>query len=206
MGLQYSITAIGSVILQTAVNGLGTASVAAMTAGLKIHMFFCCPFDALGTTMATYSGQNTGARKLERLNSGLFNASLMGLIYSAAAFVFLFFMGDRLCLMFLDVKQTEIISNAKLFLLANSSFYFFLALVNIVRFMIQGMGFPKLAILSGVFEMIARSAFGFIFVPSLGFIAATFASPAAWIFADIFLIAAYIYCFKKLSANISAEN
>ena len=68
MGLQYSITAIGSVILQTAVNSLGSMAVAAVTAGSKISMFFCCPFDALGSTMATYGGQNVGARKLDRID------------------------------------------------------------------------------------------------------------------------------------------
>lgn len=71
MGLQYSITAIGSVILQTAVNGLGSLVVAAVTAGGKISMFLCCPFDALGSTMATYAGQNVGANKLDRVNEGI---------------------------------------------------------------------------------------------------------------------------------------
>ena len=70
MGLQYSITAIGSVILQSAVNSLGSHAVAAMTAGSKIGMFFCCPFDALGSTMATYGGQNVGAKKLDRVSEG----------------------------------------------------------------------------------------------------------------------------------------
>ena len=79
MGLQYSITAIGSVVLQTAVNGLGSMAVAAVTAGTKISMFFCCPFDALGSTMATYGGQNIGARKLDRISRGLKAASVMGL-------------------------------------------------------------------------------------------------------------------------------
>lgn len=198
MGLQYSITAIGSVILQASVNGLGTLYVAAMTAGLKIHMFFCTPFDALGTTMATYAGQNTGARELKRIKSGLNTANLMGLIYSLSAFAILFFFGNKLVLLFLDKNEFEIIKNAHQFLISNSAFYFFLALVNIVRFMIQGMGFPKLAILSGVFEMIARSAFGFVLVPKWGYLAATFASPAAWILADIFLFIAFFYCYKQL--------
>ena len=67
MGLQYSITGIGSVILQTAVNGLGSIYVASMTAGSKINIFLACPFDALGQTMAPYAGQNIGARKLDRV-------------------------------------------------------------------------------------------------------------------------------------------
>ena len=70
MGLQYSITAIGSVVLQTAVNSLGSMAVAAVSTGSKVSMFFCCPFDALGGTMATYAGQNVGAKKLDRVKEG----------------------------------------------------------------------------------------------------------------------------------------
>ena len=71
MGLQYSITAIGSVVLQTAVNSLGSMAVAAVSTGSKVSMFFCCPFDALGGTMATYAGQSVGAKKLDRVKEGL---------------------------------------------------------------------------------------------------------------------------------------
>ena len=80
MGLQYSITAIGSVVLQTAVNSLGSMAVAAVSTGSKVSMFFCCPFDALGGTMATYAGQNVGAKKLNRVKEGLKAASLIGII------------------------------------------------------------------------------------------------------------------------------
>ena len=82
MGLQYSITAIGSVILQTAVNTLGATYVAAMTAGSKIFTFTCCPFDALGSTMATYGGQNVGAGKLKRVGKGSRAAGIIGAVYS----------------------------------------------------------------------------------------------------------------------------
>lgn len=207
MGLQYSITAIGSVILQTSINSLGTMYVAAATAGIKIHMFFCAPFDSLGTTMATFAGQNTGAKEFERLKTGFKDSCIIGLAYSIFAFVILYLFGDKLALLFLDSKETFIIENAHLFLISNSSFYFPLAIVNIARFMIQGMGFPTLSILSGIFEMIARSAFGFIFVPlfeqkaKLGYFVATFASPAAWVLADIFLVIAFIYCYKRLTKS-----
>ena len=82
MGLQYSITAIGSVILQTAVNSLGSVAVASVTAGSKISMFFCCPFDAMGATMATYGGQNIGARKLDRIDQGVKACVLLGAVYA----------------------------------------------------------------------------------------------------------------------------
>lgn len=197
MGLQYSITAIGSVILQSAVNTLGSNAVAAMTAGGKVSMFFCCPFDALGSTMATYGGQNVGAKKMERIRDGLKSCSLLGIIYSIFAFIVLFFAGEQLAMFFVESAQPEVISNVHLFLIINSAFYIPLAFVNIVRFLIQGMGYSKLAILAGVFEMIARALVGFAFVPVFGFPAACFASPMAWILADAFLFPAYFHVYKK---------
>ena len=123
MGLQYSITAIGSVVLQTAVNSLGSMAVAAVSTGSKVSMFFCCPFDALGGTMATYAGQNVGAKKLDRVKEGLKAASLIGIIYSVIAFVILFFGGKYIALLFMDADQTEIIGRVAMFLIGNSMFY-----------------------------------------------------------------------------------
>ena len=198
MGLQYSITAIGSVILQTAVNTLGSVAVASVTAGGKIGTFFCCPFDAMGATMATYGGQNVGAKKLDRISRGLRECVLLGAIYSVIAFVVIYFFSDVIALLFVDASETEILHNTRTFLLANVSFYFPLALVNIVRFMIQGLGYSRLAILAGVCEMIARSAVAFWLVPVLGYDGACLANPAAWIAADLFLIPAYLHVMKHL--------
>ena len=198
MGLQYSITAIGSVILQTSVNSLGSMAVASVTAGSKISMFFCCPFDALGSTMATYGGQNVGARKLDRIDKGLKAGTLIGCIYAVAAFAVLLFMGQWVALMFVDPGETEILKNTQLFLIANSLFFIPLLGVNVVRFMIQGLGYPRLAILAGVCEMAARSFVGFCLVPRFGYLAVCIANPVAWIAADLFLIPAYRYVMKSL--------
>ncbi len=198
MGLQYSITAIGSVILQTSVNSLGSMAVASVTAGSKISMFFCCPFDALGSTMATYGGQNVGARKLDRIDKGLKAGTLIGCIYAVAAFAVLLFMGQWVALMFVDPGETEILRNTQLFLIANSLFFIPLLGVNVVRFMIQGLGYPRLAILAGVCEMAARSFVGFCLVPMFGYLAVCIANPVAWIAADLFLIPAYRYVMKSL--------
>lgn len=198
MGLQYSITAIGSVILQTAVNGLGSVVVASMTAGGKISMFFCCPFDAFGSTMATYAGQNVGACKLDRVTKGMVQCSFLAAAYSVLAAVVLIGFGDKLALLFVDSGEIEIIKNVEEVLMWNSLFYIPLALVNIIRFSIQGLGFGKLAIFAGVAEMVGRSIVGFGFVSVFGFTAACLASPIAWILADLFLVPAYRYCMRKL--------
>lgn len=198
MGLQYSVTAIGSVILQSAVNTLGSVAVASVTAAGKISMFFCCPFDALGATMATYAGQNMGAGKPERIRRGLREANIMGSIYSVLAFIVLSLAGKYIALLFVDGSETVILENVQLMLMVNSAFYIPLAFVNIVRFLIQGIGYSGLAIFSGVFEMVARGLAGFLLVPLFGFPAVCFANPLAWIFADLFLFPAYFRIMRKV--------
>ncbi len=203
MGLQYSITAIGSVILQSSVNTLGSTAVASMTAGSRISMFVMCPFDALGSTMATFGGQNVGAGRLDRLGRGLRSAVTLGAVYSALILVVLIFFGRDLILLFVNASEVTVITQAKQFLVTNAAFYLMLALVNIVRFLIQGMGFSGFAVFAGVFEMVARALVGLVFVPIFGFTAACFASPLAWIFADCFLIPAFFHCRKKLQSTMT---
>lgn len=198
MGLQYSITALGSIIIQTAVNGLGSTAVAAVTAGSKISTFFCCPFDAIGSTMATYGGQNIGAGKLDRIHAGLKSALRIGFGYSIFAFVFLYLFSDKIALLFMDAGETEILSGVRWFLLVNAALYIPLAMVNIFRFLIQGMGYTKLSVLAGVSEMAARSFVGLCLVPFFGYAAVCFSNPSAWIAADLFLIPSYFKIMKKL--------
>lgn len=133
MGLQYSITAIGSTILQAAVNGLGSSYVAAMTAGSKMFNFTCCPFDALGSTMATYGGQNVGAGKIDRLGKGIKAAMLIGAVYSVAALVVLYFSADYIALLFVDAGETAIIELTRRFIMASALFYIPLTGVNVYR-------------------------------------------------------------------------
>ena len=198
MGLQYSVTAIGSVILQTSVNIIGSAAVAAVTAGGKVSQFFCCVFDALGTTMATYGGQNTGAGKYNRLYPGVRDSMVLATVYSIIIFCIFLLFGQNFVMLFLKDPEAQIIRDARLYLLENSSCYILLAAVNIIRFMIQGMGFSSFAILSGVFEMIARTLMVIFLVPAFGFVSAGLASPFAWLLADIFLLPAFAFCLNRV--------
>ena len=206
MGLQYSITAIGSVILQTAVNGLGSAAVAAMTAGSRLSMFIVCPFDALGSTMATYCGQNVGAKKIDRAREGIKVATILGAIYSVIAFVAIWLVGRFMLLLFLDATDVQIIGDARMFLLFNAGAYFLLACVNIYRFAIQGCGFSSFAIIAGVLEMIARILAAWVLIPILGFKGACLASPIAWVMADAFLVPGFFYVCRKLDVRLNSEH
>lgn len=203
MGLQYSITAIGSVIMQTAVNSLGSIAVASVTASGKVSMFFSCPFDAMGSTMATYGGQNIGAKRLDRIGQGLKSCVMLGIGYSVIALLVSVFWGRPLAELFLEASEGEIIGNARMLMIYNTAFYALLALVNIIRFLIQGMGFPAFAILAGVFEMVARGIVGFALVPMLGFTGVALGNPLAWLFADLFLIPAYFHVRRRLTKQLS---
>ena len=198
MGLQYSITAIGTVILQYFVNGLGSDAVASIAAAMKINMFFSCPFDALGSTMATYGGQNVGALKFDRLAKGMKSAIILAAVYSVAALALMIFFGGGLASLFLDADQAVLRGQVRTFLIINTAFFIPLSIVNIVRFLIQGMGFSSFAVIAGICEMAARSAVGMFLVPAVGYVGACFASPIAWVSANVFLIPAFFYCRKKL--------
>ena len=198
MGLQFSITAIGSIMLQGANNALGTACVAAFTAAMRIKMFFMCPFESLGIAMATFAGQNYGAGRPERILQGVKAASLMALAYWVFTFCVLMFGSETVALLFVDASETEILKDTALFLHVSVTFFPVLGLLCILRYTIQGAGFTNLAMLSGVSEMIARILVSLIAVPMWGYIAVCFGDSTAWIFADAFLIPAFIYVYKKI--------
>ena len=197
MGLQYSITAIGSILIQAAVNHLGTSYITAVTAASKVHLFLACPFDAMGSAMATYGGQNVGAQKWDRLHQGTRACVLLGVIYSILSLGIVWFFGDFLAALFLDAEAMSLMPLVRQYLLIVTAFSVPLALVNILRFMIQGMGFSPIATLAGALEMIGRGAMAYL-TPALGYMAACFASPVAWLLADVFLIAAYFLCCRHL--------
>ena len=199
MGLQYSITAIGSLVLQTAVNGLGAMVVAGVTAAQKINMFISCPIESLGQTMAPYAGQNMGAGKIDRIGKGLKSAVLMGWGVSIICFLIAVLFGKQLTLLFVDAGETEIIAYSYQFLLFCIGGYCLLTLVNTVRFTIQGMGFSVFAILSGIMEMIARTLAALVVARKFGYIGICLAHPMAWLFADVFLIPAFFWCRKKVA-------
>ena len=198
MGLQFSITAIGSIMLQSANNALGTACVAAFTAAMRIKMFFICPFETLGIAMATYVGQNYGAGKPGRVGEGIKSSVLMMSVYAIFTFTVLMLFSHELLYLFVSPSETEIIRDATFFLHVASVFFPLVGLLCILRYSIQGAGFTNLAMFSGVAEMIARILVSLIAVPIWGYTAVCFGDSTAWLFADLFLIPAFFYVYKKI--------
>lgn len=198
MGLQFSITAIGSIMLQSANNALGTACVAAFTAAMRIKMFFMCALDSLGIAMATYSGQNYGAGKPIRIWQGIKSSYVMMLVYVAAINIIIWCFAEKFALLFIDPSETEVIKDTALFLHINLSFFPLLGSLIILRYTIQGAGYTKLAMFSGVSEMVARIMVSLVVVPLFGYLGVCYGDPTAWLFANLFLTPAFIYVYRRL--------
>lgn len=198
MGLQYSVTAIGTLVIQSAINGFGSVAVAGVTAAQKIQGFLCCPYEALGMTMAAYCGQNIGAGRLDRIQRGVKDALLCGFAVSAVMMCVVFLGGRQLSMIFLDAPDGQVMDYSYRFLTVSALAYSLLTLVNVVRFAIQGMGFSVFAVTAGVFEMVARAVAGTVIVAATGFTGICLANPLAWLAADCFLIPAFFRCIRVM--------
>lgn len=205
MGLQFSITAIGSIMLQSANNALGTACVAAFTAAMRIKMFFLCMLESLGMAMATFCGQNYGAGKPERIWQGVKAAVGMMSVYVIMVNLILWACSEEFTLLFVDASEQEIIADSALFLHISATFFPFLGILCILRYSIQGAGYTQFAMFSGVAEMIARILVSVIAVPLWGFWAVCFGDPLAWVFAVVFLIPAFRYVYRRLLVIVKKE-
>ncbi len=204
MGLQFSITAVGSTILQAAVNSLGSGAVAAIGAGAKVQFIFTTPFEAVGVTMATYCGQNLGARRIDRVRVGVRRITQIAFVYSIAAFAVQALVGRYIAQLFIDSSETEILDLVTHFLNVVVASAFLLAIVLIYRNAVQGLGYSRVAMLAGLMELIGRAFVAFVLVRAMGFNGACFANPAAWLCADVFLLPVYLHTVKRLEREYPA--
>lgn len=201
MGLQFSITAVGSIILQGAVNGLGKVTMAAITAANKMQNLMCAPMETLGVTMATYAGQNLGAGNYRRITQGMHRAYCAGMIYAVFAIAVVWLFSGNLCMLFVNEGEentAQVIEQAVHFARINGFFYPVLAYLFIIRNMLQGVGYSLLPMLAGAAELAARSVVALGFVARFGFDAVCFASPIAWIAADVLLTVVYVVKMRGL--------
>lgn len=202
MGLQFSITAIGSILLQSAVNGLGKVTMAAVTAAGKMQSIMAAPMETLGITMATYAGQNLGAGEYRRIKSGLNCSFVTGLAYSLLSILLVLFLSRPLCLLFVDAEETQVIDQAVYFIGINSYFYPVLAILFITRSSLQGLGYSFLPMMAGACELLSRMVVALILIKPFGFNAACFASPIAWVAATTLLIIVYIVKMRELKRKM----
>ncbi len=202
MGLQCSITAIGGIVLQSAVNGLGSVVVAAQTAGSKANMMLVTPIESIGTTMATYCSQNLGAHRIDRIKKGVWHGAMFGIGYSIFAWVVIHFTDRLLVELFVDVSEVEIIDKSCEILFWYSTFYVILATLIVYRYSIQGLGYSAFAMLAGVAELLARGGMAMLCHGEHGFLIACLANPVAWLAATVFLVPAYFWVMRRIENTV----
>ena len=204
MGLQFSITGIGIIMLQSANNALGTTFVAAFTASMRVKYLFTCVFENIGVAMATYCGQNIGAREVRRIALGIRSAIKIMLIYFVFTLILIVPFADYMMMLFVNPGETAIVSNAAMFMRISCYFYPVLGLLTILRYSIQGLGYSNLSMLSGVMEMIARCGVSIWIVPALHFLGVCYGDPMAWMAADLFLVPTMILIYRRLKTKVKS--
>lgn len=181
MGFEYSVSAIGAVIMQDAINLLGSTAVAAQTAGEKIRQMFTLPMESVGMAMATYVGQNHGAHRTDRIQQGIKDGCTIQLTYCVAAWVVIFFVKPYAVGLVLGDADPAVTAGAIQYLAIMSMLFCFHGLLMIFRNTLQGLGYSVQAIISGVGELIGRSLGGLLAVKTgLGYIGICLSNPFAW--------------------------
>ena len=181
MGFEYSVSAIGAVIMQDAINLLGSTAVAAQTAGEKIRQMFTLPMESVGMAMATYVGQNHGAHRTDRIKQGIQDGCTIQLTYCVAAWVVIFFVKPYAVGLVLGDADPAVTAGAIQYLAIMSTLFCFHGLLMIFRNTLQGLGYSVQAIISGVGELIGRSLGGLLAVKTgLGYVGICLSNPFAW--------------------------
>lgn len=205
MGLQFSITAVGTMIVQIALNGLGPIYIAAFTAAGKIQNIIVQAFPSLGASLATYVGQNTGAGRLDRVKEGVKSNIILTVICGIVSMTAVLVFGDILIKLFVPGNNQIVVEKAQIYFYAVAGFYIPLGLIFVYRNALQGLGYGLLPMMGGIFELFARVLVIVILIKPLGFVGICFANPVAWVSALIPLIPAYYLRIKKLS-NVLQES
>ena len=197
MGFEYSVSAIGAVVMQGAINSLGSVAVAAQTAGEKIRQMFTLPMESVGMAMATYVGQNYGARRIDRIRQGIRSGLTIQYTYCVAAWLAIFLL-KRPCVGLVLGETTGAVAEGAVQYLSIMSVLFFIhGSLMIMRNTLQGLGYSLQAVVSGVGELLGRSLGGWLAVAGFGFPAICLSNPMAWLFALIYCTVMVRYYLKK---------
>ncbi|MGG7179332.1 MATE family efflux transporter [Clostridium paraputrificum] len=196
MALQFSITALGVMIVQSALNVFGSSVIAAYTAASKALQLVMQPAITFGVTMATYCGQNLGAKNYKRIKEGVTKCSIISIILSIIAGIVLIVFGKYFVMLFLNNPDEIILSYAKQCLDIAGVFFIPLGLIFIYRNALQGIGDSFVPMMAGVFELVARALVAFTLPSFIGYLGICLSDPIAWVFAAIPL--AYTY-FKRIN-------
>ena len=192
VSLQFTITAIGSMCMQTAINGFGANVIAGFTAAGRVENLTNIPMSGLGVATQTFVGQNYGAKNYRRITDSVRNIFILDLFVSVAMSTTLYFIGPPMVRLFMTENNDAIMSAAKEYILATAQCYSMVAILFVLRNTLQGLGFTYSNMIAGAGEFFGRIAVAFVFTPLIGFKAVCYAAPAAWLLADIPLAIIYL--------------
>ena len=198
VSLQFTITSVGTMCLQSAVNSFGANVIAGFTAAGRVENLTNLPMSALGVATQTFVGQNYGAKNYQRITKSVKQIFLLDLGVSVVMSLILYFIGPPMVSIFMKEQNPEIMFAAKRYLLATVQCYSLVAVLFVLRNTLQGLGFTYANMIAGAGEFFGRISIAFIFSKLIGFTAVCYAAPAAWLFADIPLVIIYLIKNKKL--------
>lgn len=206
MALQFSITAIGIMTVQGALNVFGSIVIASYTAASKALQLVMQPAITFGVTMATYCGQNLGAKEYGRIKEGVKECTKISVITSIIAGAVLIFLGKYFVMMFITNPDAEILKYAQQVLDISAIFFIPLGLIFIYRNALQGIGDSFVPMMAGVYELVARAIVAFTLPKYLRFMGICLADPVAWFAAVIPLGITYFRRIRSLlkHGNIKA--
>lgn len=181
MGLMFSIVSIGTVILQTAINGFGVYIIGAQVTARRIQAFFIMPMTATASAMATFASQNLGAKQYDRIRKGVKRASVLVVIWAVFAFLVLYVAGESLTTLISGSRQVDLLSASQLYLRLTTPFYPILGLLFILRNSLQGLGLKRLPLISSFIELFGKILFVVVIIPRLGYLGVILCEPLLWV-------------------------
>lgn len=198
MGLMSAIYNIGSVVLQSSINALGSTYIAAQVAARRFAELFFIPGGALGIAVATYSSQNLGAGRRSRIMKGVVTAMGIYFVWWVFVMIFVFCFSDPAVRAITGTSDEEIISNAVLYLKISAPVIPPMAVLVIVRNMLQGIRHTIEPLLASGLELIGKVIFGVWIVPVVGYTAVCFCEPVTWVVCFFFILGALYRCRGEL--------
>ena len=197
LGLEYSVTSIGNVVLQSSINTLGSVAAAAQICGERIRSMATMPMEGVGMALATYVGQNYGAKNFDRIKQGVKSAGIIVASYCAIAWAVILVLKKPLVYLLLgEVTSAEALASIE-YLSVVSALFIFLGGLLIFRNVVQGMGYSASALAASVMEIIGRSVAGILAVQFSSFFLICVSAPMAWGLAMIPCVILYVYYMKK---------
>ena len=202
MGLQSSVTAIGSIMLQSAVNMLDAVYVSAYAAVMKVNQLSMCPYEAVATACATMGGQNLGAGKIDRIKKGLYSGIGICFIYSILIGIVLVTSGSVIAWLFIDRNEAAVLGAVQQYFGYAGFFFWLLAILNCTRMTIQGLGYSGIAIFAGCAELLARAVMSLFVIPVVGYTAVCFTNPLAWLAAVLVVVPVFFGIIRKYERQV----